>query len=330
MGRISYPQPQSKGPKCKGKEATQYLKARSSKVIRFHRKPSALSSTARRMSAATSDTPLSGHEQHGQEWEDVMEEEMQADCDPDPCSTTTNIIEPQVFMKFPLELREMVYENVMADVSTELVIKDKKPKDSPLSFCARFLPAVAFMNHQSFAEATLVYLRRTTIIIEENHYGNRNLMTLLSHLPHDQIIPNIHSLVYPARMFRFTRPYDETYAKYRPYISFCMELFILRCTALRDLTLVIPAGMLIIRGGSPRLKTTQEAEETLGLSPLLAHKGLRRLKLLCVDGSTYIRKVGLQSGQQLFEGFVEAFKNEIKRRGGRMQVTWEIRERYPF
>ncbi|KAF2794272.1 hypothetical protein K505DRAFT_361262 [Melanomma pulvis-pyrius CBS 109.77] len=320
MGRINPPQLQSKGSK-----EVHFLKVRYSHVIRRYGKPLALPSTARPMSTTTSDTALPGYEQDDQEWEDVMDLEMQTDTDP-----TTNIIEPQSFMKFPLEIREMIYESAMTDSPTGLIIKDEKPKDSPLSFCARFLPAVAFLNHQTFAEATLVYLRRTTITFQENIYGSINLMKLLRHLPIDQIIANIRSLVYSGRLFQFTRWHGKTFIKYCAYDSLSMEFFLRRCTALRDLTLVIPAGILVNKGDTRKLKTIQEVEETVGLSPLIEHTGLRRLKLLCVDAKTYIHRLRLQSDRQLFEGFVEALQNAVWRRGGKMQVIMEVRDRYPW
>ncbi|KAF2703851.1 hypothetical protein K504DRAFT_507761 [Pleomassaria siparia CBS 279.74] len=209
------------------------------------------------------------------------------------------------FQRLPLELREMIYEAAMWDdghfevplrVITQ-VYENRKPA------FPSFLPAICRVSKQCRIEATVVYVRNATFIVNRKE-ANEFLTAFLESIPHGKGFRNMKQIMLPSfHMFPGTS------------MAPMMDLDLMaRCTSLHTLKVTMHVSPLwwgrgCFDEGPPTCKTVDEIVAFFGLEKIFE---CRKLRDIYWDGighwgmEDYFQRGALRSLLHQLASWVEA------------------------
>jgi len=229
-------------------------------------------------------------------------------------------------LKLPLELRDIIYSFVVADLPSRISISSHAPI-SQLVLLPNSLPGICFASKQLRAEAILVYLQRTRLVLDDLY--SLNVASAIESL--DAFLDQFHGSYECIRMLTFckvqrfgdTRFPDEIYA----------ANFVSRCSGLQDLLIDFRLSYLLrfcyvdeqaFMDDKPlvRLLTKATIKVRWGLRVLFSMNKLTSAKFRCTVPRWLWEDPDLGDPEEMVRNLREVLEEGFERR--KVSLTWSL------
>jgi hypothetical protein len=194
------------------------------------------------------------------------------------------------FATLPRKIRLQIYKELFnITMPSHLVVRDPVYQTSyPRDTFPRPLPALCYTNRQIYNECTAIALRGRHIILTDL-CAAKVLCDFLSCASNDTFRSGIRSISFGSHI------------NWQPFATHTVRDLLSKCFNLRHVRIEVTPSACVqyelddsFGGGSFHLRRKKHIVEQMDLCCLLECRKLRTLTLMCMDGESYARRMGLR------------------------------------